>query len=147
MINRLDNLKQISPLIYKLSLGQDLTFEESKAAFDICIAEDKDSYFMNALMLGLMAKGITEDELLAFYRSEEDLLPEIKINIPTSKIIDNSGTGGDKLKTFNVSTAAAFVVAGADCAVTKQSFFAVTGVGGSGDLFREFFFYNSKFSF
>lgn len=135
---QLKELKDVSVLINKLSQGENLTFEETKRGFDICISEDEEGYFLNTLMVGLMAKGITEDELLGFHRSREALLPQIDVDIPASEIIDNSGTGGDKLKTFNISTTAAFVVAAAGVNVAKQSFFAVTGPGGSGDLFREF---------
>jgi len=131
-------LKDVAKIITKLSDGQDLTTEEAEEAFDVCIAEDKEAYFFTALTMGLMAKGITSDELFGFSKSRQKLLPEIKTNFNSSEITDNSGTGGDKLKTFNVSTTSAFIIAAADIAVAKQSYFAVTGIGGSGDLFRAF---------
>lgn len=131
-------LKDISSLLTKLSNGKDLTVEETEKAFDCCIAEDVEGYFFIALTMGLMAKGVTSDELFGFCKSREKLLPKLEVEINPSEITDNSGTGGDKLKTFNVSTTASFIISAAGIAVAKQSFFAVTGVGGSGDLFRAF---------
>lgn len=131
-------LKEIISVLSKISKNENLTVEETEKAFDVCIAEDKEGYFFTALTMGLMAKGITSDELLGFCKSRQKLLPKVELKINPSKITDNSGTGGDKLKTFNVSTTAAFIISAADIAVAKQAFFAVTGAGGSGDLFRAF---------
>ena len=132
------SLKDIAPILRNVSGGENLTLEEAEEAFDTCMIEDKDGYFFTALAMGLMAKGITVDELLGFYRCREKVLPKINVNIEVSKITDNSGTGGDKLKTFNVSSTTAFLITAADIVVAKQSFFAVTSQFGSGDLFRNF---------
>ncbi len=129
--------KDISKILTKLSKGENLTVEETEEAFDVCITEDKEGYFFATLLMGIMAKGATVEELLGFCRSRQKLLPKIELGIDPAKITDNSGTGGDKLKTFNVSTTAAFIISAADITVVKQSFYAVTSVGGSGDLFRE----------
>src|SRR3989344_880251 len=131
-------LKEVSRLLTKVSSGQHLTVAETEEAFDVLTTKDTEGYFFTALAMGLLAKGITSDELLGFYRSEANLIPKINTGIKPSNITENSGTGGDKLKTFNVSTAAALILAGAGIYVPKQSYYAVTGIGGSGDLFREF---------
>src|SRR3989344_6636298 len=131
-------LEELSPLLTRVSLGQNLTIAETERAFDLLFAKDRESYFFTALIMGLLAKGITSDELLGFYRSEAKLIPQINAGIKPSNITENSGTGGDKIKTFNVSTAAAFIIAGAGIYIPKQSYYAVTGIGGAGDLFREF---------
>jgi len=131
-------LKDIAPIINKLSEGKNLTAEESEKAFDACLKEDKDGCFFTALNMGILAKGMTSDELLGFYKSKKKFLPKIEVNIDHHNITDNSGSGGDKLKTFNVSTTASFIISAAGITTAKQSFFAVTGVGGSGDLFAAF---------
>lgn len=130
-------LKEVSKILTKLSEGKDLTVREAEAAFDATISKDKEYYFFSNLMMGIMAKGATVEELLGFCRSEQKFIPIVDLNVDPKNITDNSGTGGDKLKTFNVSTTATFIIAAADIMVAKQSFYAVTGVGGSGDLFRE----------
>ena len=131
-------LKEVSQLLTKVSSEQHLTVAETEEAFDVLTTKDTEGYFFTALAMGLLAKGITSDELMGFYRSETKLIPKVNTGIKPSNITENSGTGGDKLKTFNVSTAAAFILAGAGIYVPKQSYYAVTGIGGSGDLFREF---------
>lgn len=130
--------KNMQKILTKLSERNNLSAEEAEEAFDICITKDREGYFFTALTMGLMAKGITSDELFGFCKSRQKFLPEIKLGIESSQITDNSGTGGDKLKTFNVSTTAAFIISAAGIPMAKQAFFSITGAGGSADLFRAF---------
>lgn len=132
-------LQEVASTIRKLSECQDLSTEEIEKAFDICIREDKESYFFFALTLALHTKGETSDELLGFCKSIRKITPSIpKEGIDPKNTIDVSGTGGDLIKTFNVSTAVAFVVASGGFAVPKQAFFAVTGYTGSAELLQSF---------
>lgn len=131
-------LKEILSLIQKVSEGQDLTAKESERAFNEIIERDLESYYFFAFTIGLHAKGETSEELLGFYRSYRRLLPEIRVNIGAHNIIDVSGTGGDKIKTLNVSTACAFIVASLGITVVKPSFYAVTGITGSADILGAF---------
>ena len=91
-------LKDVAKILTKLSDGENLTTEEAEEAFDVCIAKDKEAYFFHALTMGLMAKGITSDELFGFCKSRQKLLPKIKINFDSSKITDNSGTWWRQVK-------------------------------------------------
>ncbi len=131
-------LKEILPLIQKVSEGQDLTAEESKKAFSELIRNDLESYYFFTFTIALHTKRETSDELLGLYRAFRSLLPKIKVNIEPHNIMDVSGTGGDKIKTLNVSTACAFIVASLGIVVAKPSFWAVTGITGSADLLRAF---------
>ncbi|UZE94175.1 MAG: anthranilate phosphoribosyltransferase [Candidatus Pacearchaeota archaeon] len=127
--------REIVPILKKISNQEDLTAEEAKKAFKTAFSEKEGDYF-TALSMGLVAKGVTSNELLGFCKSFDKIYPKIELKINATNIIDNSGTGGSKLKTFNISTTAAFIISAIDISVAKQSFFSVTGVGGSADLFR-----------
>jgi len=131
-------LKEITPLIRKISNRENLSSEEVRNAFNILARKDIDGYYYLALTLGLMAKGPTVDELYGICQSFRDRSVKLRPNIDPKKITDLSGTGGDHLKTINVSTPASFIVAGADVYVAKQSFKSFTGLTGSIDIFQEF---------
>jgi len=129
-------LSDVTPLIRKVSEGQNLTAEEAKKAFTSIIREDKDGYFHLAFLSMLSAKGETSEELYGLCQAIAEFCPKIQTKIDQDKTVDLSGTGGSRLKTFNVSTAASFVVAGASFYVAKQAFPGVTSPTGSADLFR-----------
>lgn len=129
-------LLDITPLIRKLSEGQSLTAKETKRVFTSIIKEDKEGYFHLAFLSMLSAKGETSDELYGLCQAIAEFCPRIQTKINQDEIIDLSGTGGSRLKTFNISTTASFVVAGAGFYVAKQAFPGVTSPTGSADLFR-----------
>lgn len=131
-------LKNIAPTIQKLVNGQDLTYEESLKAFSTLFEKDLESYYFFTFMAAIHTKGETSDELLAFCKATEEIIPKIEVDIDIDKIIDLSGTGGDKVKTMNVGTAATFILPSQNIYVPKQAFFAVTGPIGSGDLLGSF---------
>lgn len=131
-------LTDILPLIQKIADRQNLTAEEAQRAYDTCFREDLKSYYLFVLNMGLHTKGETSDELLGLCRSIERVSGRIEVSIDPGNMIDVSGTGGDAIKTFNVSTTVSFVVASAGIAVAKQAFFAVTGYSGSADLLQVF---------
>ncbi len=131
-------LSDISPLISKVSEGQNLTAAETERALDTVIEEDKEGWFAWSLLLALHTKGETGDEFLGFCKSYVKRLPKLNPKIDIDNTTDTSGTGGDKLKTFNISTTASVVLAGAGVTVAKQAFFAVTGFSGSAEIFGAF---------
>jgi len=87
----------------------------------------------------LTENGESDDELLAMLNKMEEYSLHISPNCK-GKIIDVCGTGGDKLKTFNISTAASFVIAGAGGNVAKHGNRSISGVSGSADIFEHFGF-------
>lgn len=131
-------LSDATPFIRKVSEGQNLTAEETERALDLVIKEDTEGWFIWSLLLALHTKGETGDELLGFCRSYVKRLPKLNPKVDVENITDTSGTGGDRLKTFNVSTTASVVLAGADIKIAKQAFFAVTGLSGSAEIFGAF---------
>jgi anthranilate phosphoribosyltransferase len=131
-------IAELIPLIQKITERQDLTVAEAEKAFTILAKEDLESYFFFTFTAALHTKGETTNELLGFVKSVEHAIPKIKPNITTEKMIDISGTGGDTVKTLNVGTVVAFILAARGIPVAKQSFFAVTGITGSADLLQAF---------
>lgn len=131
-------LSDATPFIRKVSEGQNLTAAETERALDIVIKEDTEGWFIWSLLLTLHTKGETGDELLGFCRNYVKRLPKLNPRIDADEITDTSGTGGDRVKTFNISTTASVVLAGAGVTVAKQAFFAVTGLTGSAEVFGAF---------
>lgn len=131
-------LESVVPLIQKVVNGRDLTWEEARDAFIALETYDDASYHFFAFTAALHAKGETADELLGFCRANEHFVSAFETGIDAEALIDISGTGGDVIKTPNISTAAAFVIASHGIKVAKQAFFAVTGISGSADLMGAF---------
>ncbi len=85
-----------------------------------------------ALLMALQTRGATVDELLGF---RDGLLQSGKsIDLGDEPVLDIVGTGGDGKNTFNISTCAAFTVAGAGVSVAKHGNFASTSVSGASNL-------------
>ena len=84
-------------------------------------------------LTALRMKGETIKEITAFAEVMKEFCNKIN-PIVDGTLIDTCGTGGDKLKTFNISTVAAFVVAGAEIPVAKHGNRSVTSKCGSADI-------------
>ena len=129
----------IKDIMQKLSRGNDLTLEEVTIIMKHIlsgIAKDGES---SEFLRCLREKGESNDELLGMLNTMEEHSLHISPNCK-GKIIDVCGTGGDNLKTFNISTAASFVIAGAGGNVAKHGNRSISGVSGSADIFEHFGF-------
>ena len=129
----------IKDTMQKLSRGNDLTLEEVTIIMKHIlsgIAKDGES---SEFLRCLREKGESNDELLGMLNTMEEHSLHISPNCK-GKIIDVCGTGGDNLKTFNISTAASFVIAGAGGNVAKHGNRSISGVSGSADIFEHFGF-------
>jgi len=87
---------------------------------------------VGALLTGLHMKGETVEEITGFAETMRSLATPIKTT--RTPLVDTCGTGGDHSGTFNISTAAAFVVAGAGVAVAKHGNRSATSKSGSADV-------------
>jgi anthranilate phosphoribosyltransferase len=124
----------IRDAIRKVVDREDLTEAEAVAVMAEIMDGDATPAQIASFITALRMKGETVDEVTGFAR----VMREKSIKIPTkarpTAIIDTCGTGGDHLGTFNISTTAAFVVAGAGVAVAKHGNRAMSSKCGSADV-------------
>ena len=114
----------------KLDNKQDLTFEESKAAFEILMnGKASDDEIFNFLTL-LSAKGEVSDEIAGGVYVLRNKSKRVNID----NCIDTCGTGGDGKNTLNISTASALLLASMDIKIAKHGNKAVSSKCGSGDV-------------
>jgi anthranilate phosphoribosyltransferase len=118
--------------IEKCLSGQDLTVEEASRALDLIMTGQATDVQIAGLLVALRAKGESIDELVGFARTMRQ--HSVKVHVEDENAIDVCGTGGDSLGTFNISTMAAFVVAGAGVTVAKHGNKSVSSKSGSADL-------------
>jgi len=104
---------------------------QAEAFFDIILAETDEELLVD-LLSAWAAKGATEDEIYRFAKVLRERMKPVETH--GLECVDIVGTGGSKVKTFNVSTAAAFVVAGAGIPVAKHGNRAATSTSGSADV-------------
>ncbi|MDP7284563.1 MAG: anthranilate phosphoribosyltransferase [Candidatus Nitrosopelagicus sp.] len=129
----------IKELTEQLSLGTDLTIDQMSNVMDEILTGTQNDDNVAEFLKNLTQKGESDDELLAMLNKMEEFSLHISPNCK-GKIIDVCGTGGDKLKTFNISTAASFVIAGAGGNVAKHGNRSISGISGSADIFEYFGF-------
>jgi anthranilate phosphoribosyltransferase len=118
--------------IEKCLSGASLTVEESSLALDMIVTGQATEAQIAGLLVALRAKGETVDELVGFAQTLRERAVRLKID--DADAIDMCGTGGDGLGTFNISTVASFVVAGAGVTVAKHGNRSVTSKSGSADV-------------
>jgi len=114
--------------------GHSVDPREAEPFLDALITET-DEPLLAEVLVEWNKKGIEEDEIYEFARILRSRMK--RVNSRHETFVDIVGTGGSKAKTFNVSTAAAFVVAGAGVAVAKHGNKAATSNSGSSDVLAE----------
>ncbi len=111
--------------------GVDLSQDQAAAALAVIMAGEASDDEISELLLGLRAKGETVDELAGLARTMRSLASAVRPR--RSDLLDTCGTGGGR-RTFNISTTAALIAAGAGCAVAKHGNRTATGLSGSADV-------------
>lgn len=119
--------------IRRLAAGEALTRDEAGLAFaEVMRGEGSDAQ-VAALLMGLRVKGETPDELAGVAAALRDAMLVLPDAAP-DQLVDTCGTGGGALTTFNISTAAALLAAGAGVRVAKHGNRSFTSKSGSADV-------------
>jgi anthranilate phosphoribosyltransferase len=111
---------------------EDLDRRESSALLEAMLADDASDAQIAATLVALTTKGETVEEIAGMTAALRERA--VKVNSCHQSFIDTAGTGSSRAKTFNVSTAAAFVIAGAGLAVAKHGNRAASSKSGSADV-------------
>lgn len=119
----------------KLTRKQNLTVAEMESALDAILAGGVSETNIVLFLILLRDKGESAEEIkgaVTALRQRAQRLP-----LKSKEVIDTCGTGGDQKNTFNISTASAFVVAGAGVKVAKHGNRAVSSASGSADVLKK----------
>ena len=114
--------------------GRHLSFDESAAAMDAIMDGAASPAQIGSYLTALRMKGETADEIAGSAHSMRRHVVAVAVDATGEPLIDTCGTGGDGKHTFNISTTAAFVVAGAGRRVAKHGNRAASSRSGSADL-------------
>ena len=119
------------PVLQRLIEGGDLERGEARAAMTEVMAGRSTPAQIAAFIVAIRAKGETADEMTGMVEAMLDASVPVDIDEP---VVDTAGTGGDGSGTFNISTTAAFIAAGAGAKIAKHGNRAASSQTGSADL-------------
>jgi len=120
------------PLLHKVMDRRALTRAEAHEAFTALMSGEVSPVLISAFLSALRVKGESIDEITG--AAEAILQAAVPVKTDRKPLVDTCGTGGDGKSVFNVSTMAAFIVAGAGYAVAKHGNRSVSSVCGSADV-------------
>ncbi|HEV2670238.1 MAG TPA: anthranilate phosphoribosyltransferase [Gemmatimonadales bacterium] len=115
-----------------LAHRQSLSEEETAEVFGVVMSGEATPAQIGGLLLGLRTKGETADELAGATRALRAAM--VRVDVTHDHLVDTCGTGGGSVSTFNISTVAAFVAAGAGAVVPKHGNRSYTSRCGSADV-------------
>ncbi len=124
-----------SPLrraLIALANRQSLSEDQTAEVFGVVMAGEATPAQIGGLLMGLRAKGETADELAGATRALRGAM--VRVTAAHDHLVDTCGTGGGSVPTFNISTVAAFVAAGAGAVVPKHGNRSFTSRCGSADV-------------
>jgi anthranilate phosphoribosyltransferase len=114
-----------------LASGRDLSLEDTASVLSEIMHGRATEIQIAAFLIALRTKGETVDELAGLASTMRALATPVRVS--RDDLLDTAGTGGGR-RTFNVSTTAALIAAGAGCTVAKHGNRSATGLSGSADL-------------
>jgi len=110
---------------------RDLSFEDARNVLGEIMAGNVSEIQIGAFLIALRTKGETVQEIAGLAQAMRTVAARVEVG--RDELLDTAGTGGGR-RTFNVSTTAALIAAGAGCAVAKHGNRSATGLSGSADL-------------
>src|SRR5918911_1294659 len=119
--------------IRRLAAGESLSAAQAAAAFGAVMAGDATPAQIAALLVGLRVKGETATEVAGVANALRTAMVPLEVEDP-EHLVDTCGTGGGAVSTFNISTAAALLAAGAGVRVAKHGNRSFTSLSGSADV-------------
>ena len=126
--------KDFGMWITRLIQKGDLTRRESKAAFHTILRNETTEMQQGAFLAALTAKGETEEEVAGSWEAIYELdTVKVKTDHP-DPVVENSGTGMDTFKTFNISTAASLVAASGGIPMARHGARSITSLCGTVDM-------------
>ncbi len=123
----------LTALLDKVAEGRDLTAAEAEGAVDRFMDGSATDIQMAGLLVGLRSKGLHPSEVAGGVRAMRKAMVPVTATDPR-ELVDTAGTGGGRVTTFNISTAAALVAAGAGVRVAKHGNRSFTSRSGSADV-------------
>ena len=114
-----------------LASGRDLGLEDAAAVLREIMAGNASEIQIAAFLIALRTKGETVEELAGLAQTMRAM--SARVAVSSDDLLDTAGTGGGR-QTFNVSTTAALIAAGAGCTVAKHGNRSATGLSGSADV-------------
>jgi anthranilate phosphoribosyltransferase len=115
-----------------IASGDPLTREQAEGAMRQMMSGEAPAEHMAGLLMGLRTRGETLDELVGFTKVMREYA--VSVECSDAHAIDLCGTGGDSASTFNISTTAALIAAGAGATVAKHGNRSVSSKSGSADV-------------
>ena len=125
----------IALAIARVADGRDLTRDEAREVMGVVMSGEATPAQIGGLLVGLRAKGETAEEIAGF--AEAMTAHVVPVTPTRAPLVDVVGTGGDGAGTFNISTTAALVAAGAGAAVAKHGNRAASSACGSADVLEQ----------
>ena len=119
--------------IRRLAFGESLKSDDIADAFGIIMRGEATSAQVGALLMALRVKGETPEEVAGVARALREAMVRLEATSP-EELVDTCGTGGGSVPTFNISTAAALLAAGAGVRIAKHGNRSFTSKCGSADV-------------
>lgn len=123
----------LKPSLRGIASGQPLSQPESESVFSAFMRGEASPVEMAAVLMGLQARGVTADEVAGGVRALRSAMLPVPAADPDG-LVDTAGTGGGTVTTFNISTAAALVAAGAGVRMAKHGNRSFSSRSGSADV-------------